>query len=111
MTTAVAALAHGQVPPCLPITVFADGPPALSGDVNCNFSILENRINGNDTDIQHLDVNNVSRVASEGEDFSSLNTAMDSVLDARASNPFLIRITPGAADVKDHVYVWGRASM
>ena len=33
------------------ITVFSDGTPALSEDVNCNFSILEDRIDANDTDI------------------------------------------------------------
>ena len=107
------ALAYGQASPCPDITVFADGTPALSEDVNCNFSILEDRIDGNDADIQKLDVNNVIWVAQEGGDYSSLSTAMSSIVTASASNPFLIRIAPGtyylpgAQAVKDHVYIRG----
>ena len=113
MTTVFSALAYSQAPPCPEITVFADGTPALSEDVNCNFSILEDRIDGNDTDIQKLDVSNVIWVANEGGDYSSLATAMSSIVTASASNPFLIRIAPGtyylpaAVDVKDHVYIRG----
>jgi len=112
-TATIAGLTYAQAPPCPEITVFEDGTPALSKSVNCNFSILEDRIEGNKTDILKLDVNNVIWVAKTGGDYTSLSAAMSSITTASASNPFLIRIAPGTyylsntQAVKDHVYIRG----
>lgn len=112
MATAFSGFAYGEAP-CSEITVFEDGTRALSGEVNCNFSVLENKIGSNNANIQKLAVNNVIWVAKEGGDYSSLSAAMNSISDASSSRPYLIRIAPGtyfmqsSQTVKDYVYIRG----
>ena len=103
-TATIAGLTYAQAPPCPEITVFEDGTPALSKSVNCNFSILQDRIEGNKTDILKLDVNNVIWVAQQGGDYTSLSAAMSSITTASASNPFLIRIAPGTYYLSSTVF-------
>lgn len=112
--------AASQAPPCGDFTIFEDGTPALSEEVNCNFELNSDAIETNRSRslsnsgvINELQPSRIITVAKSGGNFTKLSDAMDSIQNATSDSPYLIRIAPGTyvessgIPIKSNVYVEG----
>ena len=117
---AFASRVAAQAPPCGDFTIFEDGTPALSEEVNCNFELNSDAIEinrsrslSNSSVINELQPAHIITVAKSGGNFTKLSDAMDSIQAATTQSPYLIRIAPGTyvessgIPIKSNVYVEG----
>ncbi|MFT5478935.1 MAG: pectin methylesterase-like acyl-CoA thioesterase [Planctomycetota bacterium] len=78
---------------------FAAGTPARASQVNQNFADVTGALLTLDDRLSQVAVSaNVIDVATSGALFSSIATAVASIDDSSASNPYIVRVAPGIYD-------------
>ena len=86
--------------------------------MNCNFTILQQATTTNQAvtdllsdDIAELNSPNIVRVAKANAEFSDIGSALASINDASAENPYLLFVEPGVYQteniVKNNVHIMG----
>lgn len=85
---------------------FSAGSPARASEVNANFSAISSALLSLDGRLSEVGTpENIVDVATSGAPFSSIASAVASIDDASADNPYLVRVAPGLYDESQRTIV------
>jgi len=85
---------------------FAAGTPARASEVNQNFTEVTTALLSLDDRLSEIPTfTNIVNVATSGAAFTSIATAVASITDSSASNPYLVKVAPGIYDESQQTQV------